>query len=158
MRFRRELAYAATPDEVFAMIADPAFRRKVAAAQGVVSIEVTSEARDGLHLVVDQEQNTAGLPAIAKKIVGDTTRAIITEDWVGHRGSYDIAAPGKPTKATGTVAIEDDGTGTRYVLELEVSVKVPLIAGKLEKVMADQIADGLDIEHRVGRAWLEGER
>lgn len=141
------------------MIADPTFREKVAAAQDVVSVEVTSEPRGtGLRVVVDQEQNTAGLPAIAKKIVGDTTRAVITEEWADHRrGSYDITAPGKPTKATGSVALEDDGAGARYVLELELTVKVPLIAGRLEKVMAEQIAAGLDIEHQVGQAWLEGE-
>lgn len=45
MKFRRELAYeAAPPAEVFAMLADPAFREKVAAAQDVVSIDVTSPA------------------------------------------------------------------------------------------------------------------
>ncbi|MDN5743883.1 MAG: DUF2505 domain-containing protein [Nocardioidaceae bacterium] len=160
MKFHRALAYQATPEEVFAMIADPAFRRQVAQAQNVASIEVTIQPRgDGLHVGVDQEQNTAGLPAIAKKIAGDTTRAIIAEEWSDHAsGDYQITAPGKPTKAIGTVSIKPDGEGANYVLDLEVSVKVPLIGGKLEKVMSDQIADGLQIEHRVGMAWLGGDR
>ncbi|MCG8152003.1 DUF2505 family protein, partial [Pimelobacter simplex] len=78
MRYSRELAYDAAPDEVFAMLADPAFREKVAAAQQVVSVTVTATpAGTGVSLVVDQVQNTAGLPAIAKKIAGDTTQAVV---------------------------------------------------------------------------------
>ena len=160
MKFRRELTYEATPHEVFAMIADPAFREKIAAAQGVVSVDVTcTPTGEGLTVVIDQEQDTAGLPAIAKKIVGETTQAVVTEEWTSRTsGSYDIVAPGKPTRATGTVSISAAGSGASYALELEVKVKVPLIAGKLEKVMADQINNGLDIEQRVGAAWLRGER
>jgi len=39
-----------------------------------------------------------------------------------------------------------------------VKVKVPLIGGKLEQLMADTIGSGYDVEHEIGRAWLAGER
>lgn len=159
MRFRRELAYEAGPDEVFAMLADPSFRERVAAAQQVVSVEVTSTPRgDGLTLVVDQVQDTGSLPAIAKKIAGDTTRAVVHEEWADRTGgTVEITAPGKPTKAAGTVTLQPDGAGTRHVIELDVTVKVPLVAGKLEKLMIDNIDQGLTVEHSVGRAWLKGD-
>ena len=38
------------------------------------------------------------------------------------------------------------------------TVKVPLIAGKLEKMMADNIDAGMTLEHSVGVAWLKGNR
>lgn len=160
MRFRRELAYEAGPDEVFAMLADPAFRERVAAAQGVVSIEVsTTPTGAGFTLVSDQVQNTAGLPAIAKKIAGDTTQAVVREQWSdATTGTIEITAPGKPTKATGTIRLLATGGGTTYVQELDVSVKVPLIGGKLEALMADNIDAGLTVEHSVGSAWLRGDR
>lgn len=160
MKFRRELAYEAGPDEVFAMLADPAFREKVGAAQQVVSIEVTITPRgEGFALVSDQLQNTAGLPAIAKKIAGDSTQAIVREDWAGPRsGTIEITAPGKPTRAVGTISLQAAGAGTTYVQELDVTVKVPLVGGKLEKVMADNIDNGLSVEHSTGIAWLKGER
>jgi hypothetical protein len=160
MRFRRELAYEAAPDEVFAMLADPAFRQKVAAAQDVVSVEVTvTPVGEGFTLVSDQVQRTAGLPAIAKKIAGDTTQAIIREEWPdATSGTIEIVAPGKPTRMVGTTRLSADGAGTSYVQELEVSIKVPLIAGKLEKIMADNIDEGLSVEHSVGIAWLKGDR
>ena len=39
-----------------------------------------------------------------------------------------------------------------------MNVKVPLIGGKLETLMADNIDAGLSVEHSVGTAWLRGER
>ena len=160
MRFRKELAYEADPDEVFAMLSDPAFREKVAHAQEVVSVDVQlTTTSGGFSLVNDQVQNTKDLPSIAKKIAGDTTRAVVTEDWSSTtRGTISITAPGKPSKAEGTITLEPDTTGTTETVELEVKVKVPLVGGKLEQLMADTIGSGYDVEHEVGRAWLAGER
>ncbi len=160
MRFRQTLSYEATPDEVFAMLADPAFREKVCAAQEVVSCEVlATPSATGFAMVIDQVQNTEALPAIAKKITGDTTRAVIRESWQDpSRGTIEIEAPGKPTRASGTVTLETTGAGTTEVVELDVKVKVPLIGGKLEQLMVDTIRSGYDVEQTVGHAWLAGDR
>ncbi len=160
VKFRHELTYDAPPDEVFAMLADPAFRAKVCDAQGVVSHDIDLTPTDeGFTLVNDQVQNTAGLPAIAKKIAGDTTRAVIEEHWTSRAGgTVSVTAPGKPTTATGTVRLEARGAGTAEVVELDVKVKVPVIGGKLEGLMADNIKAGLEVEQTVGTAWLGGER
>lgn len=159
MRFHHELTYAAPPDVVFAMLADPAFREQVAREQGVLSVEVTLTPHDdGFSLVSDQVQNTAGLPAIARRIAGDSTRAVITEEWTSAAGgSIEITAPGKPTRATGTITLEPEVNGTREVVDLDVKVKVPLLGGKLEKLMVDTIEEGYEVEHQVGTAWLAGE-
>jgi len=159
VKFTHELTYDATPDQVFAMLADPAFRAKVCDAQGVVSheIELTPQG-EGFLLVNDQVQDTAGLPAIAKKITGETTRAVVTETWTSATGgTVEVTAPGKPTKATGTVRLEARGATTAEVVELEVKVKVPVVGGKLEALMADNIKQGLEVEQTVGTAWLAGE-
>ena len=160
MKFRKELAYEADPDDVFEMLSDPAFREKVARAQDVVSVDVKlTTSSNGFSLVNDQVQKTDDLPAIAKKITGDTTRAVVTEEWsTPTEGAISITAPGKPSKAVGTITLEPGPTGTTEIVELEVKVKVPLIGGKLEQLMADTIDSGYDVEHRVGEAWLEGER
>jgi hypothetical protein len=160
MRFQHATTYDAAPDAVFAMLCDPAFRERVAAAQSVVSVEVTvTPSGSGCDVVLDQVQDTAGLPAIAKKIAGDTTRAVVAESWVSPTaGTIEISAPGKPTKAVGTLALVAEEGSTRHVVDLDVTVKVPLVGGKLESLMADNIKQGLAVEATVGHAWLEGER
>jgi hypothetical protein len=159
MRFQHTSTYAAPVDEVFAMFTDQAWRKRVGEAQGVVSSDVTITPQGaGARVVIDQVQNTAGLPAIAKKIAGDTTRAVVTEVWTSpSQGTIEILAPGKPTQAKGTVSLVADGAGTRHVTDLEVTVKVPLLGGRLENLMADNIGRGLEVEQAVGVAWLEGD-
>ena len=163
MRFQHTTTYDAPAAEVFAMLTDPAWREKVGAAQNVVSstVTVTPDGPDGAgcRVVIDQVQNTAGLPAIAKKIAA--TPPVRSSPRSGRpptTGTIEILAPGKPTKATGTVSLVSDGSSTRHVTDLEVTVKVPLVGGKLEKLMADNIGQGLEIEQTVGAAWLEGDR
>ena len=36
-------------------------------------------------------------------------------------------------------------------------MKVPLIGGRLEKLMAEKVAAGMDVEHAVGVRWLQEE-
>ena len=69
-------------------------------------------------------------------------------------GSLSIESPGKPTSASGTIRLEPSGAGTTEVVELDIKVKVPLIGGKLERLMAEKVAAGMDVEHTVGVAWL----
>ncbi len=158
MNFRQTLSYDATPGEVFAMLGDPAFREKVCAAQEVVSCEVrVTPSGTGFDLVIDQAQNTSGLPAIAKKITGDTTRAVITESWKdASGGTIEIEAPGKPARASGTITLQAVDGGTTEVVELDLKVKVPLIGGKLEQLLVDAIRSSYDVEQSVGWAWLAG--
>lgn len=160
MKFRHALTYDAQPDAVFAMLSDPAFREKVCAAQEVVSADVRlTPSGDGFELEMDQVQNTAGLPAIAKKIAGDTTEVTLKESWASStRGTLDIITPGKPTTASGTITLAAAGSGTTETVELEIKVKVPLIGGKLEGLMAENVKNGMDVEHTVGAAWLAGEK
>lgn len=160
MRFQHTTTYDAGPQDVFAMVTDAAWRDKVATAQGVLSCDVTiTPEGEGARVVIDQVQNTAGLPAIAKKIAGEETRAVVTEVWTSStEGTIEIVAPGKPTRAVGTVTLEPEGDTTRHVTDLEVTVKVPIVGGRLEQLMVDNITKGLEIEEAVGSAWLQGER
>lgn len=157
MKFRHELRYDAAPAQVFEMLADPAFRQAACEAQDVISADVQLERDgDGFTLVIDQLQRTDDLPGFARTFAGESTQAIQRETWTSaDSGSLEIEAPGKPTKMVGMIRLEPTGAGTTEVVELEIKVKVPLIGGKLEKLMADKVQNGMDLEHQVGRIWLD---
>jgi uncharacterized protein YndB with AHSA1/START domain len=159
MEFRHELSYDAPPERVYAMLADPAFRRRSCEAMEVISADVQLEPAtdgEGFTLVVDQLQNTKDLPSFARTFAGESTQAIQREEWrSATSGQLSIESPGRPARATGTIRLEPRGAGTTEVVELEITVKVPLIGGKLEKLMADKVAAGMDVEHAVGVTWLE---
>lgn len=157
MKFRHEVRYDAPPAQVFEMLADPAFREAACAAQDVISAQVRLERTgDGFSLTIDQEQRTDDLPAFARAFAGESTRAIQCEEWADATGgTLRIDAPGKPSEVKGTITLEPDGSGTREIVELDLKIKVPLIGGKLEKLLAEKIAAGIEAEQSVGAAYLK---
>lgn len=160
MKLRHEITYDAPLADVFAMLSDPAFRKKSADAMGVISADVSINAKGaGISVKIDQVQPTEGVPSFAKKFAGATTRAVQTEEWDSPSGgTISIQTPGKPTSINGTLSLTTSGTTTTETLDVEVKVKVPLIGGKLESLMADLVTKGMDKEHAAGVAWLGGDR
>jgi Protein of unknown function (DUF2505) len=158
MRLRHELAYDSPPDEVRAMLVDPLFWDKVADATGALSSTARTDVESStIRVVIDQEQRVTGVPAFARKFVGDSTRAITTQVWQGHTASYVVETPGKPTSMSGTASIAQNGTGSTLTYDLEVKSSVPLVGGKLEKLVIELTTGGFEKEQTVGAAWLAGE-
>ena len=156
MKLRHENVYDAPAADVYAMLIDPAFRKRIAAATDAVSCDA---AFGGGKLVVREEQAVKGVPGFAKKIVGESTTAIHTEVWTdGTSATFEIETPGKPTHISGTTTLTESGGRTTQVYDLEVKASVPLVGGKLEKLIHDLTKDGFVVEGEVGRAWLAGER
>lgn len=160
MKIRHEITYAASVEDVFAMLTDPAFRQRSCDAMGVLSSDISVEPSGSeVTIVIDQVQPTEGIPAFARKIAGDKTRAIQTEVWSDNaNASLTVKMPGKPTEIKGRLSLTVDGLRTVEAFEGEVKAKIPLIGGKIESVMADFFAAGMDKEHGAGVAWLAGER
>lgn len=159
MRLHQVLEYAASPAEVYAMLADPDFREASCAEQDVVSADVSlTPTESGFSLVVDQVQRTDDLPSVARRIIGATTRAVQVEEWQDPSGgSLEIRSPGVPAEIRGSISLAEHAGGTREVVELDVHVKVPLIGRTLESVLCDRIRTSLEGEHRAGTRWLEGD-
>ena len=153
MKLRHELTYDAAPEAVLAMLTDPAFWDKVAEATGAISSAATVT---GNRVVVDQEQAVQGVPSFAKKFVGESTRAINTFVWDGLTAAYDVQTPGKPTSMSGTATVAAAGAGSTLTYDLDVKASVPLIGGKLEKLVVDLTTAGFVKEQAVGSAWLAG--
>jgi hypothetical protein len=159
MRLRHELAYDAPPTDVLAMLSDPLFWDKVAAATGALSSRATVDTEGpATTIVVDQEQAVAGVPSFAKKFVGESTRAITTQVWRGHDATVEVDTPGKPTRIAGTATVAENGTGSTLTYDLDVKASVPLVGGKLEKLVVELTTEGFDKEQAVGAAWLTGDR
>jgi hypothetical protein len=162
MRLRHELAYDAPPSDVLAMITDPLFWDRVGDATGARSSTATvGNEGDSTRVVIDQEQEVVGVPSFAKKFVGDSTRAITTQEWrgtgPGYSASFEVETPGKPTSISGTASLDENASGSVLVYDLDVKASVPLVGGKLEKLVVELTTAGFEKEQAVGAAWLAGE-
>lgn len=160
MHFHQELEYDATPAEVYAMLADPAFREAVCEAGDSVRHEVRIT-RDGdtMTVEVDQVQPSSGIPSFAKKIVGDEIEVLQREQWSSATdATLEVSIPHKPGHLKGTVTLRENGSGTVETVDAEIKVNIPMLGGKLEKLIAELLGSALRSEHQVGKAWLAGDR
>lgn len=155
-RLLHELTYDATPDAVAAMLSDPGFRERVCLAQRATSHSVSIEGDVETKKVrIEMTQPTERAPAFAKKFVGETTTIVQTEDWSSPaQGAIHVSIPGKPGEMVGTAVITERDGGTVETVDLQVIVKIPLVAGKIEQFLAKMLTSALKAENRVGRQYL----
>jgi hypothetical protein len=164
MRIRHELVYEASPDEVYAMVRDPAFREEVCAAMAVVdqdiSVEPTgADGTEGVRVRIDMTQQTQGIPAFARKVVGDRTRIVQTEIWLSPTtADLEVKIPGKPGHIRGRITLTLTGRGTVESFDGEATISVPLVGGRLEGLIEGLFTAGMDTEQAVGARWLAGDR
>jgi hypothetical protein len=160
MKFSHDLSYDADPAQVRDMLADPAFREQVCQALDSFRHEVSVDPDGaGMEVSVDQTQPAHGIPSFAKKFVGDEIRIVQHESWSdGSQAELSIEIPGKPGRFDGTISLDSAGPGTTEVVAGELRVKIPVVGGRLEGLVADLLHRALDTEERVGKAWLAGDR
>ncbi|WP_193608923.1 DUF2505 domain-containing protein [Nocardioides lijunqiniae] len=150
------LTYDAPPERVAAMLRDADFRREVCAAIGMTRAEVSvSEDGENAEIVLDQWQPTAGLPSFAKKFVGEETNIVQAESWTGPtQGDIVVTIPGKPGDMTGTAVLTEDAGVTTEAVTMTIKVGIPLVGGKIEKMIGEMLLAALETENRLGRDYL----
>ncbi len=155
-RVQTELHYDATPDQVAAMILDPAYREHLCERQESTShrVAVSGSGTDG-RVVVDQSQQVRGVPSVVTRIVGSEISIHTEEEWSDTGADVTMTIPGHPGRIVGTTRLLPDGHGTRQVIDWQVKVDIPLVGRKVESVIADVLGKALEVEQQVGRAWLE---
>ena len=161
MKIATTIEYAATPEEVFAVLADQAFQEAKCAATAAVS-HSASVTTSGADTVIRTERVLPAddLPDFARSMVGDTLKVVETQTWgpAGADGSrtgrVQMSVSGAPVTLDGTLRLAPGGPGTVETLDSELKAKLPLIGGKIEKAAAPAIRDAIDIEGRTAQEWL----
>ncbi|WGX95156.1 DUF2505 domain-containing protein [Nocardioides sp. L-11A] len=155
-RLVHEMTYDAPVIEVAAMLTDPVFRETVCRNQRATSYAVEIEGNvDAKAVRIEMEQPTDKVPAFAKKFIGATTTIVQTETWSSpHAATITVGIPGKPGEINGTVRLDESAGVTTETVELEIKVKIPLVAGKIEELLAKLLGSALRAEERTGKEWL----
>ena len=151
-RLTKLLTYDATAESVAAMLDDQEFREAVLEKQRVVRGSVTI---DGDVVTVEQVRSADDIPSFARKFVGDEILIVQTETWTSPTSAdVRLAIPGKPGEAVGTLELVESGGTTTETIDLDLTVKIPLVGGRIEQLIAGIFSAALDAEQKVGREWL----
>lgn len=156
-RLTHDLRYdGATPADVYAMLGTPAFREAVCEATGFTRHTVTIDpAGDGMTARIDQFRPADEIPSFARKFIGAEINVVQEERWTSPtQADLTVTIPGKPGEMGGSIALREDDGGTTEHVEVGITVKIPLISGKLEDLIATMLLKALKVENTVGRKWL----
>ena len=148
-------------DKVFAVMTDKEYlearlRELGGPGSGLLEHEATSE---GARYRLKQGLSESDLPPIVGKVVGgdlaiERTETLRRTEPGRYGGDVDVKIAGVPASASGTMALADDGNGSLFEVRTDVTVKVPLIGGKIEEIVAEQVRRLLEAETAFTIRWL----
>ena len=151
-KLTKPLPYDATAAAVAAMLDDQSFREAVLERQKVVR---GSAVVDGDVVTIEQVRSGHDLPSFARTFVGDEILIVQKETWTSPTSAdIQLLIPGNPGEASGTLVLTESGGTTTETIDLDLSVRIPLVGGKIESLVAGLFGHALDVEHRVGVEWL----
>jgi hypothetical protein len=156
-----DMHYAASPQQTFAVLADPAFQDEKCVQTGALSHEV-SITRPGDRTVIDTRRNMPmdSLPDFAKSFLGGKLEVHETQDWgpAGSDGSRDarltVEITGTPMRLNGTMAMRPTSDGTAVAIRSQLKANIPFFGGKAEEAAAGPIRAAIAKEEQLGNEWL----
>lgn len=137
--------YQEPASEVGALLQDPVFLRYRSEAAGERNIDVKVVSENGGTRVTVAREKTIDVPAFARAVIGNTSRAVESTLWraqgEGWIAEYTIEAPGLPVKTHGKSTIVPSARGATYTSTFEISARIPLIGGRIEALVADGLEE-----------------
>ncbi len=142
MNLNYALQFNKNKDAVLGLFCDPNFFSQHQALMGSTDFKLLEHNDDGNRCVIKFSYQVASdVPAFAKKILGDSSQVVHEEDWdrATGKGHISIDVATLPGTMECEARLEDNADGCRKVFDWEIKVKLPLIGGKIEKVVAEDI-------------------
>ncbi len=145
---------------------DPEYLRARLSAMGGPGADLLEHTADaqGARYRLKHGVSARNLPPIATSMVrGDLvierTESLAREGSGQYSGDVAVTIRGMSASAAGRMRlIDQDGSGSEFAVRANVTVKVPLIGGKIEGVVAEQVRKLLAAEAEFTTWWIEQNR
>ena len=163
MRFRLEQRFSADPDAVAEAYTDPALYQQLADAATLGRPEFLQRTGDGDRVETRVRYRFCGnVSSAARRVVDPAKLSWVEEaahDLARHRVSFRMIPDNYADRfrSAGSYSFEPDGSGTLRVTEGELTIKVPLVGGTVERAIVSGLADHLRGEVPVVERFLAGE-
>jgi hypothetical protein len=144
MKFEERHSFDQPADTVMRMYADKAFFDRKYKEIGAIECELLDHQKTDTRFSVKYRlvmKSDAPLPEVAKKIMGDTVKMVQQDAWdLGKRtGRIEIDIKGAPLKVSADMKVVDEGGKGVNVQSWNVSCSIPLVGGKIEAAIAEDI-------------------
>lgn len=144
MRFEERHSFERNADAVMRMYVDRRFFERKYETTGARDIRVLEHESSAARFRIKCRytvNNEADLPELAKKFIGAETVVTQEDEWdiAARSGRLVLDLKGTPAKVTAAMHLGDEGVGCVNRMVWTVDCGIPLIGGKLERVIADDI-------------------
>lgn len=144
MKYQEQNIHAANADVVLRMYSDQDYFLTKYRNVGATEVKVLACTQgDGRFSITTSRQVAveAPVPAFASKLVPSHITVIQTDSWdlAAKTGTLDIEFKGVPVNIHCDMKLTDQGSQCIQDLDFTLKVSVPLIGGKLEQLLADDL-------------------
>jgi hypothetical protein len=150
-------SFATPADTVHAALVDPAFLAERLQALGGTNASIVDRSERGGEVTYRVRQGLAAehLPSAVRSLLKGDLVVDRTETWrTDNTGTVKATIPGVPGEISGTMRLSENDSGTEWVTALQVKVSIPLIGGKIEKSIGEQVVKLLANEAAFTGKWL----
>ncbi|HEX6357274.1 DUF2505 domain-containing protein [Actinophytocola sp.] len=155
-RFEHRASLPAPVDTVYSTLVDEAFltaRLKDIGGKGATLLDHrTSE--DGATFRLRQGVDAKHLPSVIRSVLSGDLLVEREERWHGRESTGKATINGVPAEIKSRSRLTPRGDGTELMVSAEVKVSIPLIGGKIEKVVVEQVTKLLAAEAEYVEKWL----
>ena len=142
--------FAADVDTVADLMTDPDFVVDRCLGIGELSAECHAESDDETTTLDTTRISRQDLPGFLTRLVGEEQTLKVHEVWRiagdAREGHYTVRSALAPIEIEGRFTLRPDGKGCVYRVEHRFHVPIPLIAGRIEKVLRRQITATVEAE------------
>jgi uncharacterized protein DUF2505 len=159
-RFSHRASYPTPVDTTFTTLVDEAYLTERLDAIGGKDATLLAHARKDEEVAyrIRQGVDAQRLPSAVRSILGGDLVVEREERWrpdganvVSHSK---VTISGVPAEITARSRLVSAGEGCELVTDAEVRVSIPLVGGKIEKVVAEQVTKLLAAEAEFAEKWL----
>lgn len=147
--------------QVFAALTDEEFLRERLRRLGGKRSELASYTTSGgtTRYALRQTIDAQHVPSVARTVIRGDLVIERVESWTGENGQYDgtvdAHVPHTPGSARAVTSLLDVDDGSELLFTGTVKVSVPLVGGRIEEMIVQQLTDLLDAEGEFTQHWLE---
>jgi len=147
---------------VYTTLVDPAFLTARLAELGGRNAELADHRvqPDGrVSYRLRQGVDARHLPSAIRTLLGGDLTVDRAETWRPdgngvYTGTVAVTIPSMPGELGGSTRLTNTDSGSLLYLDGSVRIPIPLVGGKIEETVADQIRNLLDSEHAFAEKWL----
>lgn len=155
-RFEHRATFASPAGTVYSALVDRAFLEERLRVLGGKSAALVEHSVSGTEVTVRFRQGVDAnrLPGAVKAILKGDLIVEREERWSGQSSTGRATISGVPGEIRSRTVLSDRDGGCELVTTAEVRVSIPLVGGKLEGVIAEQVGKLLAAESEFTGKWL----